>query len=355
MRSIVLVVLSLLIGLPCSAQGAGGALPGVIAHKVQQRSIADTVEALGTLRSNESVTLTAQVTETISKIHFQDGQTVEENQLLVELNSREQQALLNEAQSRLSEAERQYERLKPLKEGGAASASLVDERLREYETAKAQVAALQSRLEYRQIKAPFAGVLGLRNISEGALVTPGTEIVTLDDVKVMKLDFSIPSTFVSTLREGIRISATSRDLPQATFEGTVASIDSRIDPVTRSIAVRALIDNPERKLKPGMLMSVKLFKNEREAIVIPEEAIISEGTSKYVYLITDSDGRKKVEKREIVGGERQAGVLEVLSGLSEGEDIVVHGTIKIRPGQEVSVRSYKNNNEPLPELLRSTE
>ncbi|MGD8265690.1 MAG: efflux RND transporter periplasmic adaptor subunit, partial [Chromatiales bacterium] len=221
----------------------------VIAHTVAERTLTDRVEALGTLRANESVVLTASVTETVSEIHFDDGERVTAGQLLVEMTSQEEHALLEEARVRVADAERQYERVKLLTRQQTASESLYDERKRDLETARASLAALESRLADRLVRAPFDGVLGLRKISPGALVEPGDEITTLDDDSVMKLDFSVPSVFLPDLKAGLRIAAAARAYGNRSFEGEVSGIDSRVNPVTRSIQVRAILPNDDRVLK----------------------------------------------------------------------------------------------------------
>jgi membrane fusion protein, multidrug efflux system len=226
---------------------------------------AERVEALGTLKANESVNITANVTETISAIHFDDGQRVSEGDILVELTSVEQHALLEEAAVRAGEAERQYQRVKALVAQGAASESLLDERKRDLDTARAVLVAIESRLSDRLIKAPFDGVLGLRNVSRGTLVEPADTITTLDDDSFMKLDFTVPSVYMSALQPGLRIEARAPAYGDRTFEGVVRGVDSRVDPVTRSIQVRALIPNPERTLKPGLLMRVELLVDPRDA------------------------------------------------------------------------------------------
>lgn len=333
------------------AQQAPQRLP-VIAGRAVRQDIADRIEALGTLRANESVALTAVITETISTIKFEDGEAVEKGQVLVEMTSDEEHALLEEVQSRLDEAKRQYERVEPLRKGGSASAALVDERLRDYQTARAQVRVIRSRLADRLIVAPFSGRLGLRNISSGALVTPGDIIVTLDDTSVMKLDFTVPSVFLSAIKPGMEIIGRSRAYGERRFEGIVSSMDSRVDPSTRSIVVRAIVPNPSGELKPGMLMSVELRKDRRQGIVIPEEAVLAYGDAKFVFVIKDEQGRLRLEKREIVGGLREGGMLEVVSGLEAGDSIVVHGTSKVEAGQEVEVVSYHDGKSEVSEPLQ---
>lgn len=203
----------------------------------------DRVEALGTLKANDSVALTAAVTETVTRIHFDDGDRVRVQQVLVEMSSAEELALLQEAQATVAEAQRQHRRVKSLEAQGTAAISLLDQGHREWETARARLAAIESRLADRLVKAPFAGVVGLRNLSVGALVEPGDLLTTLDDDSVMKLEIPVPSTYLATLRPNLTIIARARAYGSREFRGEVKSIDSRVDPVTRSILVWAVLPN----------------------------------------------------------------------------------------------------------------
>jgi membrane fusion protein (multidrug efflux system) len=322
----------------------------VIVSEVRADRFVDRVEALGTLKANESVGLTANVTETVSAIHFDDGERVDAGQILVEMTSAEEHALLEEALARVAEAERQYERVKSLVAQGSASESLLDERKRDLDTARALLVAIESRLADRLIKAPFGGLLGLRNISPGALVEPGDLISTLDDDGVMKLDFSVPSVFLPDLRPGLGIVARARAFGDRLFEGEIRSVDSRVDPVTRSIQVRALIPNPERTLKPGLLMRVELLRNPREALVIPEAALLHQGQSHFVMLVGE-DGA--AERRQIRIGARRPGEVEVLEGLAVGDRVITHGNDKVRPGQQVTIRALDGGPGALRDMLES--
>lgn len=319
----------------------------VIAASAEPRDFSDRVEALGTLRANESVSLTASVTETISALHFNDGDRVEQGQLLVEMTSAEEHALLEEARVRVAEAERQYERVKRLAKQRSASESLLDERKRDLDTAGALLVALESRLADRLVRAPFDGVLGLRNISPGALVEPGDLITTLDDDSVMKLDFAVPSVFLPDLRPGLRITARARAYGDRDFEGEISSIDSRVNPSTRSIQVRALIPNPDRVLKPGVLMQVELLRNPRRSPAVPEEAILQKGTEHFVMVIVDGD---KVQRTPVSIGARLPGVVEIRGGLTAGDLVITHGNDKVRPGQQVTI-SIDDGSRPLRDML----
>lgn len=325
------------------------AAPMVIISQVESAEISDNVEALGTLKANESVEVTATVTEKITAIHFDDGKRVEADETLVEMTNDEEHALLNEARATLNEARKQFRRFKELAASNSASKSILDQRRREMETARARLEAIESRMSDRLVKAPFAGVVGLRDISVGALVEPGDRITTLYDDSQMKLDFSVPSTFLSALKIGLPIVAQSRSFGEEKFRGTVSSINPAIDPITRSIVVRAILPNEGKKLIPGMLMSVELFKNPRQALTVPEEAIVMEGKKHYVFVVGDD---LLADKRLIKIGTRFRGSAEVIDGLSAGEKIVVRGVMNVRPGQVVSVRAQDKGDESLTEMLK---
>jgi membrane fusion protein (multidrug efflux system) len=322
----------------------------VIAAPVKRAEFVDKIEALGTLRANETVTLTATVTEPVTAVNFEDGARVEKGDALVEMTSAEEAAELDAEQATVDEARRQVERLKPLVEKGAAAPSLLDERQRELDTAKARLAGVQSRISDRLIIAPFTGVVGLRNISVGTVVQPGMKITTLDDDSVMKLDFSVPAIYLPALKPGLEIVARTAAFGDREFRGKISSVDSQVDPQTRSIMARALIPNDERMLKPGLLMSVNLLKDPRTALVIPEEAIVPLGRRNYVFVVQDGDPAT-VRRQEIIIGARREGEVEVVDGLQEGLKIVTHGTMNVADGGAVSVESVDTGDESLREML----
>jgi membrane fusion protein (multidrug efflux system) len=339
-------MLILLVRLPAAA-GAEEGIP-VIVTEARVAAFEDRVEALGTLLAFESVTLSSTVTETVAAIHFDDGDRVSAGQLLVELNDAEERALLEEARVLSAEAQRQYERLRALQAQGQAAISLVDEKLRERDAAQARVRSLEARLSDRSLRAPFAGVLGLRNLSVGALVEPGDIITTLDDDRVMKLEFTVPTTFLEALRPGLRIAARAPALPGRTFAGEVAAIDSRVDPVTRSVRIRAHLPNPDRVLRPGLLMEVTLAKNPRHSITLPEEALLQLGQHHYV-LVADGG---RAARREIGIGARRPGEVEIRAGIEAGEQVIVHGTTRVRDGDAVRIVAVDDGSVPLAEMLR---
>ncbi len=324
--------------------------PQVIVAQVESKAFVDRVEALGTLIANESVELTVNVTETVTAIHFDDGQRVVKGQTLVEMTSSEEHALLEEARANLDEALRQFKRVKQLESQGIEAQSLLDQRRREVETAGARLSAIESRLADRLIKAPFSGVLGLRNISVGALVETGDLITTLDDDTVMKLEFAVPSTYLPSLQPGLPIRARTRAYGDRVFEGEVKVVDSRVDPVNRSLLVRALLPNPERMLKPGMLMTVELLRNRRQTLVIPEAALMPKGSDHFVMRLQGEP--PVVEKRQIQIGSRRTGEVEVREGLQAGDLVITHGMEKAKVGGTVSIKGREGEGKAMAELLK---
>ena len=321
----------------------------VFVTEVGQATIEDQIEALGTLRANESVELTASVTETVTAINFDDGDRVAAGQVLVEMTDDEEHAQLKEARVTVDEARRQYQRIKSLRKQQSASESELDQQRREWEASRARLTAIESRLADRMIRAPFAGVVGLRNISIGALVEPGDLITTLDDDSAMKLDFSVPAVHLPVLAQGMPVRAATRAWEGRDFKGRVKSIDSRVDPVTRTVIVRALLPNQDHALRPGMLMQVELQSRQRKAIMIPEESLVAKGQKQFVFVVDRNNNM--AERREVRIGTRRPGQVEVIEGLVAGEFIITDGTLKVRPGSEVSIRAIDDGTTGLHQLL----
>jgi membrane fusion protein, multidrug efflux system len=313
--------------------GRGPIVALVTLATVERHDIADQIEAVGTLIANESLTITAQVTDRVNKIHFDDGEYVVAGDILVELTSVEESAQLAEAQVNLDESERKLNRLVTLG-SNVASASLIDEARSLYNANQAKFDTIIARMDDRVITAPFSGVLGFRQISPGSLVSAGTVITTLDDVSVVKLDFSVPETYLNSVISGNQVLASSAAWPDRTFRGKVEAIGSRVDPVGRSVMVRANLSNEDYALRPGMLMTVKLTGPSRSAILVPEASVVQTGEVSYVYVVDDENA---VSRREVVIQERRSGAVVISSGLTSGERVVVDGVSTLVPGGKVKV------------------
>ena len=292
----------------------------------------DSVQALGTARANESLTITAKVSETVQKVAFESGDFVEAGQVLIDLTGRSQLAGLEEARAAFKESEQQLKRAEDLAARKLVPVSQLDTQRATRDAARARMDQVRAQLSDRVITAPFDGVLGLRQVSQGALVTPGTPIATLDDVSLIKLDFSVPETLISALAEGQKVVATSAAYPAQPFEGVVRTIDSRVDPVTRSVMVRAELPNPDRVLRPGMLLTVEVMRAARSVMALPEMALVQIGRNSFVFRV---GADATVAQVPVQIGARERGRVEILEGLTVGDRVVVEGTVKLRPGAKV--------------------
>jgi membrane fusion protein (multidrug efflux system) len=203
-----------------------------------------------------------------------------------------------------------------------------------HEADAAAVEAAKSRLAQTIIRAPFAGRLGLRRVSIGAVVDTDTVMTTLDDTSVIKLDFDVPEIFMARLERGLSVTARSAAWRDTLFHGEVTSIDTRVDPVSRTIIVRAILPNADGRLRPGMFLTVSLLKDDVRSLMIPEQAVVPERSRQFVFVVSPE---QVAALREIRTGRRRPGEVEVLQGLSEGEYVITEGTQKARPGQAVTV------------------
>jgi len=216
----------------------------------------------------------------------------------------------------------------------------LDERRTLAEIATQRVAAAAAAVADREIRAPFAGVLGLRSVSPGALVTPQDVVTTLDDIAHLRLDFPVPALRISELEVDSEVRASTPALAEHEFRGRVIGIDSRVNPVDRSVVVRARLDNEQLLLKPGMLLNVDLQRGSREALVVPEEALVHYQREHFVLRVDPADGNR-LERRRVEIGLREPGLAEIRSGLAAGDLIVVEGLAAARDGQTVEIREIR--------------
>jgi membrane fusion protein (multidrug efflux system) len=325
---------------------ARGGAASVNTAQVSEQMMSDRIESVGTAVANESVNLTPKVSDTISRVAFEDGDLVRAGDILIELTNASEAARLAEAQSNVDEAVRQFERLRTLTGDNLISATDLDAARTRAETAQARLEGVIVAMDDRLIRAPFSGVLGFRNVSEGSLVSPNTVITTLDDISVIKLDFTIAEVYLAQILSGQAVSAESIVYRGRKFEGVVQVVGSRIDPVTRSVQVRAVIDNADGVLRPGMLMTVSVALNAVRANVIPEQALVPRAGKQFVFLVGDENVANQVE---VEIGRRRPGVVEILSGLSLGDQVVVEGLSSLRPGQSVRVLNAPVSAQGMPE------
>ncbi len=327
------------------ARGGSGGSVAVITAPVRSERLTSQINALGTARANEAVDITSKTSNTVTAVHFSDGQRVQRGQVLVELDGAQARADLAGAEAARAESASQLSRSRELLSTKALSEAQYDQLEATLKSNEARVAAARSRLDDTVIRAPFGGRVGLRHVSVGSLVNPGTTIASLDDISAIKVDFAVSENFLASLREGLKVFALSAAFPDREFEGRVTSVDSRIEPVTRSVTVRAIVPNTDGALKPGMFLSVRLDRDVHDAIMIPEAALVPEQSRQFIFVVADG----KAARREVRIGRREPGRVEVVAGLKPGEHVVVEGTQKVREGG--AVRELPN--QPAPETAEA--
>lgn len=305
----------------------------VTTTQVREQPWSDTIRALGTVRARESVDVTAKVSETVQRVHFDSGDEVKAGAPLVTLSGQQQQAALASARATATEADRLFRRQSELAAQQLVARASLDTQRATRDAARGRVQEIEANLRDRVIRAPFAGVLGIRQVSPGALVTPGTVVASLDDIARVYVDFPVPETQLAKLGVGQRLTGTTSAWPGQVFNGTVSTIDARVDATTRAVTVRGDFPNPGRELRAGMLVQVVLERPERPALVVPEISIVQVGRESFVYRAKD-DGT--VEQVKVEVGGRHEGLAEITSGLKQGERIVVDGTGKLRPGASIT-------------------
>lgn len=293
------------------------------------------VEALGTVRARESVDITAKVADRVAAIHFDEGKQVAKGDVLIELDNEEARADLAAAAAAERDSNSQFKRSQELFQTRALSEAQLEQLQATMLANQARVAAARSRVNDRVIRAPFSGRVGLRNVSLGSLVNPGAVITTLDDLSTVKLDFAVPELFLSSLKPGLTIEAQSAAYPSTTFKGRVDSVDTRVDPTTRAVVVRALIDNRDNRLRPGMFMTLRLVRSEGQALMLPEAAIVPEDSRHFVFVVQDG----RASKREVAIGRRRPGEVEILEGVGAKDLVIVDGTLNVNDGTPVALRT----------------
>lgn len=335
---------------PAPAGGQRGGPPVVVeVAAIGTGPIIEMAEAVGSTRAYESVALTAKVSGIVDKISFEEGQNVQAGDELVRFDAAERRADLEAARAAIltsrakrEETAQKLERALALRRTGAGTEAQVADLTAQVKTAETDVAvaearerAAAARLDDLILRAPFGGRVGLRQVSLGALVDNKVVVTTLDDVSRMRLDFSVPETLIARVAVDSPIKAMSLAFSGRVFEGRVAVIDTRIDTVTRSAKVTAIIPNPDAALKPGMFLTVTLQVATREnAVLAPEEAIIAEGPRQIAFMVKDG----RIERRVVSIGQRQAGMVEITEGIAAGEIIVVRGVQRVRQGMPVQTR-----------------
>ncbi|MEN3974140.1 efflux RND transporter periplasmic adaptor subunit [Emcibacter sp. SYSU 3D8] len=323
-------------GDPASAVPAAGRTVIVEAAPVQVRPVQQEVNAIGTLRSEDSIVMRPELAGVVTAIGFKEGQPVRKGQLLVALDGSIHEAELAQAQASLTLSRANNDRTAELLAKGAASQRTRDENLSKMRMDEATLALARARLAKTRITAPYDGVAGLRKVAVGDYVTPGQDLVTLDVIDPIKLEFRVPEIYLAHVAMGQTVTFQLDALPGQTFKAEVYAIDPQVDVDGRSLAIRARADNSGRTLRPGLFARASLgLARHENAILIPEEAIIPQGTDHFVYKVTGG----KAAMTQVKTGIRRDGVVEIVSGLGAADTVVTAGQLKLHDGAAVNVRS----------------
>ncbi len=313
--------------------GAGGPPPPmpVEAAVATVEAVSDMVSAVGSLQANESVVIRPEIAGRITGIKFNEGQVINRNDVLFLLDATEYEAQMAQSKANLQLADMKFNRAKDLREKSLISQQDYDDSEAKLAEAQAQFAVDKSRLDKTVIRAPFSGILGVRNVSPGAYVRPGDDLVSLEETNPVKLEFRVPETYARSLRVGQKVSVGVDAYPDDKFTGSVYAIDPRVDTQTHSLLLRALVPNQKRALLPGMFARVELILATRsEALVVPEQAVVPMGNDLFVYRIVDG----KAAQTRVQTGRRMQGKVEITSGLSKGDSVITAGQ-KVRDGMAV--------------------
>lgn len=323
---------------PAQPGKAPGGPPGGFPVQVETARVATAnlqqdVTAVGTLRSNESVVVRPEISGRIDALSFREGAPVRKGQVIVALDDSVPAAEVAQARANLALAETTFNRTEQLQRENYVSATARDQALNGLRVAQANVQLAQARLAKTRIVAPFAGIIGIRRVSVGDYVKEGQDLVTLEDVSSLKVDFRLPEQLLADLRPGQQVEISSDALPGKSFAGTVDAIDPLIDQSGRAVVLRARIRNPEGQLRPGMFVRTRIILEERaNAMTIPEEAIVPVGADQFVFRVVEG----KAQRVRVTTGLRRDGRVEITGGVQPGDTVITAGQLKVREGSAVA-------------------
>ncbi|WP_425305828.1 efflux RND transporter periplasmic adaptor subunit [Aromatoleum petrolei] len=314
-----------------AAQGAAD----VETATVTGETMADDVTAIGTLRSNESVVLRPEVAGRIEAIRFREGSPVRRGDVLVDFDAAVQRAEVQQAKANLALAQANFGRTEDLFNRKFLSQSARDEAASRLEVARANMALAEAHLDKMRIRAPFAGIVGIRNVSAGDYVKEGEDLVNLEDIATLKVDFRLPEIYLAQIRPGQKLELASDAVEGRFFVAAVSAIDPLVDEQGRAVVMRATLQNDGLRLRPGMFARVRLILEERANVAtVPEEALVpAPGDVQFVYRVVDG----KAQRVEVKTGVRRGTRVEIVRGVQAGDVIVTAGQQKLRDGAAVRV------------------
>ena len=314
---------------------------------VERKTIIESYEAIGTTRAEISIFIKSRQTVHIDQMFMRDNTFVKKGELLLTLDSSVEQALLDEAKVNLTENTRLLNHYQKLANKKAVSQTQLAEQRALVNAGEARVNAAKARVDNLEIRAPFTGRLGTWQATPGSLVTKERVINILDDTRTVKVDFTIPETYMGVINKELHYIASTPAYPGQQFIGQLDHINTQVDEETRAVTVRLNIPNDDGLLKPGMLLTLEIVKSKVDVLTIPEQALVPMNDKQIVYVINDN----KAEQREVVIGRRRPGIVEIREGLALGEHIVIEGAFKLKPGYPVRVIEGTKPAEPVEKTM----
>ena len=301
-----------------------------------------TIEAIGFIEPNQGVTLSSELAGTIDAITFESGKPVKADQLLLSLSSGVEKANLQASLAKLPAARAKYERFQNLYQKNSISKEQLDDAEASYHSLEADIQSLKATIARREVRAPFSGVVGLRNVFLGQYLEPGTNIVRLEDTSVMRLRFTVPQTDISKITLGQTVKINVDAYPQTQFDGRITAIEPAVNYQSGLIQVQADIPNNDDQLRSGMFARVSIIlPTVKDQIVIPQSAITFTLYGENVYVIHAADKAKRAKQVVVKVGERRGNEAHVLAGIKAGDEIVLSGQVRL--SNDTKVRVVEND------------
>ena len=324
---------------PGGPGGFGGPAPVEVA-RAETMTIVDEVQAVGSLKARQGVMVRPEVSGRIARLGFVDGQPVRQGQVLVQLDDALQRAQLEQARAQASIARTNLQRSRELLAQNFVSQSAVDQNAAALQVAEAQVALAEAQLARMRVLAPFNGTAGLRVVDVGDYVKDGADIVKVEDLSSLEVEFALPERYVARTRTGLPVDVTLDAIAGRSFRGQVVAVNSQVDANGRALMVRARVQNPDAVLRPGMFARPRVVFATREgAVAVPEEALVPQGSRQYLFKVEDGpDGRPMARRLEARIGLRVPGKVEILEGLRPGDVVVTAGQARLTRGDVMPVR-----------------
>lgn len=319
--------------------GAQGQPPATIATStVQQESWQPSLSAVGSMVAVNDVYVTNEVPGKVARIQFESGQHVKDGEVLLQLDDEVDRAELAGLQAELGLAEVQFNRASRLVQERTLSQSDYDEAKARLESARANVESKRALIAKKTIRAPFSGLLGIRRVDLGQYLAAGSDIALLQSLDPIYVDYTLPERFLADIDVDQAIELKVQAYPDEVFHGRIEALNPGIDPGTRSVNIRAILDNPNRLLRPGMFAEVRTLLPRRNSVLtLPQQAITYAPYGNSVFVVTEAEGQKVVQRRQVKTGTVRDGRIEIAEGLQEGDEVVSAGQNKLRNGQPVQV------------------